>query len=67
MVAFNTFWALVLSHHLLFKPLEGCGELVLVFMPHAEEEMARFSDFLKTSVRTLYISDLMIFIAVFKA
>lgn len=63
----------VLSGHLscltiyFLSPWEVCGELVLAFMPHAEEEMARFSDFLKASVRTLYISDLMIFIAVFKA
>lgn len=40
-----------------FKPLDG----VLVFTPHAEEERTRFSDFLETSVRTLYINDLVKF------
>lgn len=58
----STCWVSVLSHHLLFKPLD----VVLVFMPHAEEERTRFSDFLKTSVRTLSINDLVKF-SVFKA
>ena len=53
----STCWASVPSHHLLFKPPDG----VLVFTPHAEEERPRFSDFLKTSVRTVYINGLVAF------
>lgn len=43
------------------SPWEVCGDLVSVFIPRAEEERARFSDFLKTIIRILYVSDLVEF------